>query len=205
MIQETSSTQEKLIAAATSLFADKGFTATTVKDVADTAGVNISLVSYHFQGKENLYKTCIGNVGMRNLDMAQHVLQPVSNVDEFKIRLQLFIENMLLSYAQNPAITKIVHREFDTPSPFFEDLFQSIFLKTFQTLVDYISHAQQVAVLRTDITAEGIACTIIGSISHHGRSTLVAEKFLKKSLSDHEYRQEVVHILMAIIGRGVLV
>jgi len=205
MIQETSSTQEKLIAAATSLFADKGFTATTVKDVADTAGVNISLVSYHFQGKENLYKTCIGNVGIRNLDMAQHVLQPVSNVDEFKIRLQLFIENMLLSYAQNPAITKIVHREFDTPSPFFEDLFQSIFLKTFQTLVDYISHAQQVAVLRTDITAEGIACTIIGSISHHGRSTLVAEKFLKKSLSDHEYRQEVVHILMAIIGRGVLV
>ena len=98
--------------------------------MADAAGVNISLVSYHFQGKENLYKTCIGNVGMRNLAMAQHVLQPVSNVEEFKIRLQLFIENMLLSYAENPAVTKIIHREFDTPSPFFEDLFQSIFLNT---------------------------------------------------------------------------
>jgi len=205
MSQEIQSTQDKLISAATLLFAEKGFAATTIKDIADAANVNISLVSYHFQGKENLYKTCIGSVGIRNLEMTKQVLQPVANVDEFKIRLQLFIENMLLSYAQNPAVTKIVHRELDTPSPFFEDLFQSIFLKTFQTLVDYISHAQQVGVIRSDITADGIACTIIGSISHHGRSTLVTEKFLKKSLSDPEYRKEVVHILMAIIGQGVLV
>jgi AcrR family transcriptional regulator len=204
MIQELQSTQGKLIAAATLLFAEKGFAATTVKEIADAANVNISLVSYHFQGKENLYKTCIGNVGIRNLDMSQHVLQPVSNLDEFKIRLQLFIENMLLSYAENPAVTKIVHREFDTPSPFFEDLLQSIFLKTFQTLVTYIAHAQEIGIVRADISAEGMSCVIIGSISHHGRSTLVSEKFLKKSLSDPAYRKEVVTILMGIIVQGVL-
>jgi hypothetical protein len=78
------------------------------------------------------------------------------------------------------------------------------FLKTFQTLLDYITHAQNANILRSDITADGIACTIIGSISHHGRSTLVAEKFLQKSLSDPDYRKEVVSILMAIIVQGVL-
>ena len=204
MSHEIKSTQDKLITAATLLFAEKGFSATTVKDVADAAGVNISLVSYHFQGKENLYKTCIGNVGLRNYEMAQQVLQPVSNTEEFKVRLQLFIENILVSYAENPSVTKIVHREFDTPSPFFEDLFQYIFLKTFQTLVDYLTHAQHIGVLRSDIAAEGTACVIIGSVSHHGRSTLVAEKFLGKSLADPEYRKSIVTILMDIITKGVL-
>ena len=198
------STQDKLIAAATLLFAEKGFSATTVKDIADAAGVNISLVSYHFQGKENLYKTCIGHVGLRHYDMAQQVLQPVANTEEFKIRLQLFIENLLISYAENPAVTRIIHREFDTPSVFFEDLFQSIFLKTFQTLIAYISHAQQVGVVRADIAAEGIACVIIGSVGHHGRSAVFTEKFLGKSLSDPVYRNEIVTLLIGIIIQGVL-
>ncbi len=157
------------------------------------------------KGKENLYKTCIGNVGLRHYEMAKQVLQPVGNTEEFKVRLQLFIENMLVSYAENPAVTKIIHREFDMPSPFFEDLFQSVFLKTFETLVHYITHAQGLGILRSDIAAEGIACVIIGSLSHHGRSTLVAEKFLGKSLSDPEYRKSIVTILIGIIAKGVVV
>ena len=45
-------TRDLLIKAARSLFALQGYKATTVKEIADKAGVNISLISYHFDGKE---------------------------------------------------------------------------------------------------------------------------------------------------------
>jgi len=49
-------TKSSLIRAAQLLFARYGFAATSVKQIADKAGVNVSLVSYHFGGKEGLLK-----------------------------------------------------------------------------------------------------------------------------------------------------
>jgi AcrR family transcriptional regulator len=50
----TADTKEKLIAAAERLFAGHGYTNVTVRAIAAEAGVNWSLVGYHFRGKEGL-------------------------------------------------------------------------------------------------------------------------------------------------------
>lgn len=203
-MSEILSTQEKLIAAATTLFAEKGFAATSVKDIADAAGVNVSLVSYHFQGKENLYKTCIGNVGIRHYELTKQILQPVENAEEFKVRMQLLLESMLLAYAENPEVSKMVHREFDTPSPFFEDLFQSIFFKHFNVVSDYIAYAQKKGIVRQDLCATGMASVFLGSITHHGQTATLRERWLGQSLSDPDYRKQVSTIIIGIMTKGIL-
>ena len=48
-------TRERLLDAAERLFAEKGFAATTVRDITAAAVSNIAAVSYHFGGKYNLY------------------------------------------------------------------------------------------------------------------------------------------------------
>ncbi|MGP1353761.1 MAG: TetR family transcriptional regulator [Parasphingopyxis sp.] len=48
-------TRRAIMDAAAKLFADKGFKATGVRDIAAAAGVNQALVSYHFGGKGALY------------------------------------------------------------------------------------------------------------------------------------------------------
>jgi AcrR family transcriptional regulator len=50
----TADTKEKLIAAAERLFAEHGYTNVSVRAIAAEAGVNWSLVGYHFRGKEGL-------------------------------------------------------------------------------------------------------------------------------------------------------
>ncbi len=55
----THDSRTALLSAARYVFAEKGYEGTTVKELADRAGVNVSLVSYHFGGKEGLYKECI--------------------------------------------------------------------------------------------------------------------------------------------------
>jgi AcrR family transcriptional regulator len=52
--RQAAETREKLVAAAERLFAERGYTTVSVRAIAAAAGVNWSLVGYHFRGKEGL-------------------------------------------------------------------------------------------------------------------------------------------------------
>ena len=48
-------TRQALLQAGATLFAERGFDGVSIEDVADGAGVNKALISYHFGGKRALY------------------------------------------------------------------------------------------------------------------------------------------------------
>lgn len=50
---------ELLLNAATPIFATRGLHGTRIRDVARVAGMNASQISYHFGGKEGLYRAVI--------------------------------------------------------------------------------------------------------------------------------------------------
>lgn len=54
--QETQDSRERILDAATRLFAEKGYHGTTVALICREAGVNIAAVNYYFQSKEGLYQ-----------------------------------------------------------------------------------------------------------------------------------------------------
>jgi AcrR family transcriptional regulator len=57
MVEDTAKTvPERLMDAAEKLFCDKGYEATSVRDLTTTADCNIASVNYHFGGKDKLYK-----------------------------------------------------------------------------------------------------------------------------------------------------
>jgi TetR/AcrR family transcriptional regulator len=53
--RDAGATREALLAAATALFADRGFAGTTVDAIAVRARVNKAMINYHFEGKHGLY------------------------------------------------------------------------------------------------------------------------------------------------------
>ncbi len=55
----TSSTRERLLEAATQLFAEHGFRGASVRDLCDLARANPAAVSYHFGGKRQLYRAVL--------------------------------------------------------------------------------------------------------------------------------------------------
>jgi AcrR family transcriptional regulator len=54
-----SSTRDALLAAATELFAERGYEGVPVRAVAKKAGVNQAMISYHFGGKRQLYREIV--------------------------------------------------------------------------------------------------------------------------------------------------
>jgi AcrR family transcriptional regulator len=48
-------TQQRILESAVRLFAERGYQATSVREITADAGCNVAAVNYHFGGKENLY------------------------------------------------------------------------------------------------------------------------------------------------------
>ena len=48
-------TREKILGAASTLFAKSGFEGTSIREIAAEADVNLAAVNYHFKNKQTLY------------------------------------------------------------------------------------------------------------------------------------------------------
>ncbi len=56
-------TRLQLLNAAGPLFAERGFRATTTREICELAKANQAAINYHFGDKENLYIECVRNAG----------------------------------------------------------------------------------------------------------------------------------------------
>jgi len=197
------STREALIGAASQLFAKNGFDATTVRNICDLAGVNLSLVSYHFEGKEGLFRACVELYGKARLSAAQEVLIPPKSLEELSIRLEMFISGFFNTYLENPELTRMIQREIEIRPKLCEDIFKATFLKAYNTLVDFIKAAQKAGLLAKDIDA-GIASAIVfGQATHAIRTDQFAQTFVGHSLKDPKYREKLVTHIVRIVIHGL--
>ena len=131
-MSEDVTTRNLLLQSAKSIFAEKGFDGTTVKEIAARAGVNISLVSYHFDGKEGLYRACFEQFGKRRLEASERLLAKPTSVEDFRLRLSLFIEEFFLWNLEEPDACAILHRECVGQMPLTKDIFRDTFMRSFQ-------------------------------------------------------------------------
>ncbi len=61
----TSSTRDRLLEAGAELFAERGFRGASVRDLCNLAGANPGAVSYHFEGKRQLYRAVLRQAAER--------------------------------------------------------------------------------------------------------------------------------------------
>jgi AcrR family transcriptional regulator len=84
-----STTRERLLQAATRLFAENGYRGASVRDICNLAGTNPGAVSYHFGGKRQLYRAVLRLAADRLAKLgpnpeANNEDEPVSVVDALR-------------------------------------------------------------------------------------------------------------------------
>ncbi len=85
---------QEITEAAFAAFAEKGFTATKVEDVARRAGVSKGLLYLYFKTKEELFKAVIRNVVTPRVD------ELTRNLDSSELSAEAFIRGPLLAFMQ---------------------------------------------------------------------------------------------------------
>lgn len=200
--QPQDATRQQLIKAATGLFAAHGFDGTSVKDIAEAAGVNISLVSYHFGGKEGLLKTCLEGFGQERLASARRILQEPKSREEFKVRLTLFIEEFFSYHFEHKDLVQILHREADLARPTTCEVFKETFIEEFKTLVNFLDRARDSGILKKDLQSLILAGHFMGGLIHFLRFATMGEQLFNLSLRDPGFRTAVTQQTVDVLLNG---
>ena len=184
--------REALIGAALTVFAQKGYEGATVKDLADAAGVNVSLVSYHFGGKENLYRACVSTFGEERAVATERILRDASSKAEFVLRLKLFAEDMVDFFEGNQNACKIIDRGMDALDPVLLEVFKNVFFRVFSSLHNFVESGQRSGFVRKDCDTEITASLMFGSLKHLNSSQEIARFLGRRTLDEPVYRNQCI-------------
>ncbi len=82
MTAEQQAASSRILSAAAFVFARKGYGAAGIREIAQEAGVNISMISYYFGGKEGVLKEIINQTFARYMAMLDECLDPAKGLDD---------------------------------------------------------------------------------------------------------------------------
>lgn len=194
--------RQALIEASRPIFADKGLEGATVKDIADAANVNVALISYHFGGKEGLYRAAIESVGRERLELAERMLKPTASAEEFRFRLKVFAEEFLNEHLRHPECMKIIHREFDGENNIALEVFRTVFSEMFSKVRLFLMAGVENKILREDLDADCVGNMIFGSLVNAIRMDFLRKQVIGASLYDPEYAARFIDQLIKGICDG---
>jgi len=125
---QSDSTRTRIVAAAEQLFAERGFAATTMRDLTSAAGTNLAAVNYHFGSKEGLLETVfrtylepISAERMRLLDEAES--KAAGQAVPLRTLIELYVGPAVRSLTRDRAgIPSLVSRLHQEPHPAVEAL-----------------------------------------------------------------------------------
>lgn len=198
------SSRDLILLKAKELFAEKGFDGTSIRDIVDAAGVNVSLVSYYFGGKAGLYRECIVHFGKVRLGLAEGFLSHAKTKDEVGAKLQVFVEKTLQAIADDHAAQKIVAAELDRGRDTFEDVLRDVFLKIHAAVAGFLADAQKRKFVRKDLDPRLLASMLQGMMINEARLERVKKCYFDASIHDPVHRQDCARHILGVFLGGVM-
>jgi TetR/AcrR family transcriptional regulator len=134
--KDSERTRERLIDAATRLFAVHGFDGATAEQIAGEAGVNKAMINYHFGGKQGLYQAILTGT----LDRAGAALREIRHADlPSDEKLARYIEAFASLHRDRPTISAMLLRELLSGGRFVDAALLPRFLELFASIREIIA------------------------------------------------------------------
>jgi TetR/AcrR family transcriptional regulator len=186
-----------LIAVATPLFAEKGFHGVSVRELAKSAGMNLSMISYYFGGKEALYAAVL-NEQFATLRQVPEIR--TMDTDPL-VKLELYVRSTVARYRKQPYLLRFYTSELTNPTPCFETIIKpairGVLHALRETVVEGLSNGQFLQGLDPMDTA----LALVGMINFYFLLEPVTAELVHRSPDRDEV---LIRHLMDIFTKGVL-
>jgi AcrR family transcriptional regulator len=147
--------KERLMEVAAVLFAEKGLEGTSVRDIAKVAGLNLSLVSYYFGGKEGLYKELIRGFALTIKSEIEKIVEISDSQVSSKENLEMVFLMIVKSFSEirerHQHLDLVMQRERLAGLPYARDIYEDIFTPVGESLIRLVVKAQKKALVRKDL------------------------------------------------------
>ena len=203
-------TRDFIIEVATDLFGQHGYQGVTVRQLTLAAKVNLSAITYHFGGKEELYRTTVEALMERIGGLigapvkALRVAAGEAGADRAALRraAETFIRDwaqLVLANADVQRRLPVLAMELVSPSPVFPIIYEHFYRRLYEALGGLIGAALglEAGSLELSIRVHGVASLMLGFVA--------SERVLWRSLDWEGYSPQRVaqlapHLAAVFLG-----
>lgn len=187
------SIRREILAKAKVLYAEKGFDGTSMRDIAQAASVNLSLIYYYFKNKEDLLLSILEEGFLRlhetlskELDKSDDVIESIKNF------IKVFISHIL---TQNKHHFMIMQQEiFMRQGRFFRKVMAKYEDNSWMRLQNIIKKGVETKIFRP-IDPKLAYFTLVGTIVYYAMSKpLILESLGKEDYDEEFFNTLVQHI-----------
>lgn len=164
-------TEERIVLAAMKVFSQYPLEVASLRMIAKEAGITLSLISYHFKVKENLYQEVLRRILSpmgEKFDKRFGILDSEQEISVERAK-QVFVEvigelsKKIFLHPHSPLFVKVIIQEHFSPSAYYDELYQDFFKK----MIDGLARLSriinpEIGERRSTLLAYGVIAQIIG-------------------------------------------
>jgi AcrR family transcriptional regulator len=192
--------KDALISAAESLFVEKGYEGVSTREIAESAGVNLGAIQYHFGSKAKLFIETVHHM-MRGSACARAHLSltgEISSKREAALKLCVFISAFMnyILRSEGPQACRLMFREIFTRMSNDEEMFEALVSSVVNEFTRPADETLQ-SVLKwlmpkgTSADLEWVAQSVIGQCTFYLSHRPFIERLRGVNCADSPYFEEV--------------
>jgi AcrR family transcriptional regulator len=190
--------QVQIMEAAEKLFADKGFEGTSVRDIAEGAGVNLAMISYYFGSKEKLMEAMFDHRASSSILQLEEMIQDknLSPLQKVEKLIDRYIDKLL---SQQCFHRIMVREQMVNNNSLIAERIQDIKKRNQALIKELIAQGQRSGEFRKNIDISLLMITLVGTISQMVTTQHIYkemnnlqsmaeddfQKYIRKKLSHH--------------------
>lgn len=164
-------TEERIVLASMKVFSQCPLDAVSLRMIAKEAGITLSLISYHYKSKENLYQVVLRRILTQVEGLLDAQFQEVNSGKEITVKAARqhledivdFLTDKMFANPKSSLFVKLIVQEHMNPSNFYEELYRDFFKKAIDLMSKMIQvMAKNVSDRRANLLAFGIIGQILG-------------------------------------------
>ncbi|MBC7629152.1 TetR/AcrR family transcriptional regulator [Ferruginibacter sp.] len=182
--------QIQIIETAERLFAERGFDGTSVRDIADEAGINVAMISYYFGSKEKLmealFELRVGTVKMRIESLIKD--ESLTPLEKVNILIDEHIERIM----QKQCFHKImVGVQVTNKNPAILKAANKVKLRNAAVVTELIKEGQKKGVFKKKVDIVLMLNTMIGTVSQ----SLISMDYYREFNNQQDLNEEEFQLI----------
>ena len=183
--------QVQIIETAERLFADRGFDGTSVRDIAEEAGINIAMISYYFGSKEKLMEA-IFELRVGSLQSRVESLMKDSKLTPLE-KVNMLIDEHIDRVLQKQFFYRImVAVQLTNKNPLIIKAANKIKIRNAEVVSELIKEGQKKGVFKKKIDVILMLNTLVGTVSQ----SMMSKEYYREFNHQQDIPDEEFHTVL---------
>ena len=153
-------TRERILQAATEVFARRGFHGARVADIAEAAGIAYGLVYHHFRNKDDILAAIFSD---RWAEYVQYIDEMAESREPFRSQVAHLVHFWVETWRNEPHLMTVMINEISRSYEFIESHDVGTVMEAFAIVERMLRRAQDLGELRADLDCRLASYLVLGA------------------------------------------